>query len=61
MNSPTTPISGKDGKKVKEKLKKLAARVEEEDFSPDLEMVKFLQKLFMLNHVTAQIYCEPNY
>lgn len=30
---------GKDGKKVKDKLKKLAAKVEEEDFSPDLEMV----------------------
>lgn len=33
---------GKDGKKVKDKLKKLAAKVEEEDFSPDLEMVCWL-------------------
>lgn len=32
-------VPGKDGKKVKDKLKKLAAKVEEEDFSPDLEMV----------------------
>lgn len=40
---------GKDGKKVKDKLKKLAAKVEEEDFSPDLEMVCWLVK-FLLNY-----------
>ena len=32
-------IPAREAKKVKEKIRKLAARVEEEDFSSDLEMV----------------------
>ena len=31
--------SAKDGKKVREKIRKLASKVEEDEFSDDLEMV----------------------
>lgn len=35
-------VLAKDGKKLREKIKKLAKKIEEEDFSDDLEMVLIL-------------------
>lgn len=51
-------MTGKDGKQVKEKLKKLATRVEEEDFSPDLEMVGsvYSKYIHVISNVTFFIY-----
>ena len=35
-------VLAKDGKKVREKIRKIASRVEEEDFTQDLDMVRTL-------------------
>jgi len=35
-------VVAKDGKKVREKIRKIASKVEEEDFTEDLDMVTVL-------------------
>jgi len=56
-------VVAKDGKKVREKIRKIASKVEEEDFTEDLDMVTtslsilwtffliYLSYLFMCLHV----------
>jgi len=39
MSHGAVLVVAKDGKKVREKVRKIASKVEEEDFSGDLEMV----------------------
>ena len=63
--------SAKDGKKVREKIRKLASKVEEDEFSDDLEMVggfirykiktevsKSFQELFKLGQ-KIRVYYHP--